>query len=93
MPDDLLSAVRRLDSNDAPDVLKNHETERNVFPEESCIFIQNDTVGHFRVLGNHWESHATVANVRVEDALQRTLITDLPIVHLADALGNWQDLG
>jgi len=69
MPHDLLRAVRRLNSNDASDVLENDKTVGNVFPEEPRVFVQDDSVRHIWVLGNHWELNATVADVRVEDTL------------------------
>ena len=92
MPDDLLSAVGSLDTEDAADILKNAKTERNIFPEEARVGIQHDAVGHLRVLGNHGEHNATVTNVSVEDALETALIADLTVVHGADALRDGHNL-
>ena len=93
MPDDLLSAMRRLDSNDASDVLENDETVGDVFPEETRVFIQDNSVGYRGVLGDHWELNATVTDVCVKDSLQTALVANLTIVHCADALGDWHNLG
>lgn len=93
MPDDLFGDVGGLHTKDASNVLEDDESIRNVLPEEPSIFVQDDAVGNFRVLGDHWENDSAVTNVRVEDPLQAALVADLAVVHGADALGDGHHLG
>jgi len=93
MPDDLLRAAGRRNAHNPTDVLEDDEAVGDILQEEARVFVKNDAVGHSRVLGHHRELHATVAHVSIEDPLQAALVTDLPIVHRADALSNWQNLG
>lgn len=93
MEDDLLVAVGGWHSEDAADVLQDHETERHIFPEETRLKVEGDLGGICGVLGHHGEGHATVAEVRVEDALEAGRVGDLALVHGANSLGNRQNLG
>ena len=93
MPDDLLGTVRRLDPQDAPDVLQDDQAVRDVFPEKSRVFVQHNSIGLAWVLWNHGEHDATVANVGVKNALEAALVADLAIVHSADAVRDVHDLG
>ena len=93
MPDDLLCAVWRLDSQYATDVFQNDQTVGYVLPEESRILVQDDSVRFAGVFGDHGEHDTTVADVRIEDPFETACIADLTIVHGADALSDWHDLG
>ena len=93
MPHDLLGAVWRVHSENTANVFENAEAVRDIFPEEARVFVQDDTVGHSGVFRNHRESDSAIANVRVEDALERGRIADLALVHGADTLRDGQDLG
>ena len=92
MPDDLLCAVWRLDSQDATDVLQNDQTVGYVLPEEPRILVQDDSVWFAGVFGDHREHDTTVADIRIEDPFETARIADLTIVHGADALSDWHDL-
>ena len=93
MPDDLLGTVRRLDPQDAPDVLQDDQAVRDVFPEEPRVFVKHNSIGLAMILWNHGEHDATVANVGVEDAFEAALVADLAVVHGADAIRDVHDLG
>ena len=92
MPDDLLSAVGRLDSNYASNVFQNAETEGNVFQEKPRICVQYHSIGLSWILWKHREDNPAVADVCIEDAFQAAFITYLTIVHGTDAFANRQNL-
>ena len=92
MPDNLLGAVRCLNSQYATYVFQNAESIRDIFPEKARVFIQDDTVRYFWILGDHWELYATIADIGIEDPLKTTFVTDLAVVHGADSLRDRQNL-
>ena len=93
VPDDLLGAVGCLDAEYAANVFQDAEAVGNVLPEEPGIGIQNHSIRLGRILRKHRELDPAVADVCVEDAFQAAFITDLTIVHGANAFGNRQNLG
>ena len=92
MPDDLLGAVGSGHPKYLSNVLQNHQTIRHILPEEPCVLVKHHAVWLGWILGNHGELDSTVANIRIEDSLERGFIADLAIVHGTDALGYGQDL-
>ena len=92
MPDDLLGAVGRLDSNYASNVFQDAETEGNVFQEKPRISVEYHSIGNGWILWKHREDNSAVTYVCIEDALQAAFITYLTIVHGTDAFTNRQNL-
>ena len=92
MPDDLLGAVGRLDSNYASNVFQDAETVWNVFQEKPRIGVEYHSIGNGWVLWKHREDNSAVADVCIEDAFQAAFITYLTIVHGTDTFTDWQNL-
>lgn len=86
VPHDLLCAVGCGDAHDVADVLKNTKAVGNIFPEKARVFVKNDAIWYAWILGNHWELHPGVAQVRIEDPLEAARVSDLSLVHRADPL-------
>ena len=86
MPDNLLGHVGAFDAHNSADVLQDAETVWDIFPEESSIQVEHHFGRVFRILGHHWERHACVAQVGVENPLEVRFVGDLTLVHSADTL-------
>ena len=93
MPDDLLRAVRCLDAQNTPNVFQDAEAVGDIFPEKSRVCVQHYAVRLRWVFRNHGELNPTVADIGVKDSLEAALVADLTLVHGADSLRDWQDLG
>ena len=92
MPLDLFGAVWRFDTNYSTNVFQNDKAKGHVLPEESGIFVQDNSVWLFWIWGNHWEYYSRVPNVRIENPLERRLVTDLAIIHRTNSIFDWKNL-
>lgn len=92
MENDLLINMGCWDSENSADVLKDHETKWNIFPEEACLQVQSHLGGICWVLRNHGEWNTTVTEVRVKDPLKAALVCNLTFVHSTNSFGDWQNL-
>lgn len=93
MEDDLLVAVGSWHAANATDILQDHQTEGHILPEEASLQVQHNLAGVSRISWHHGEGHTAVAEVGVENALEAGLVSDLSLVHGANALSNGQHLG
>jgi len=93
MPDNLLGHVGSFHAHNSADVLQDTKTIWDIFPEESSTQVEHHFARVFRILGHHWERHACVAQVGVENALEAGFVRDLALVHGADTVVDGDNLG
>jgi hypothetical protein len=84
--DYLLVDVRGLHVHQLSDIFQDYQAEGDVLPKETGIQIQGDLLAIGAFDGKHGERHAAVADVGVEYSLEGGSVTNLSLVHRADAL-------